>query len=178
MTGLRSSIGKRRKADMDAVKTFCYLNKDMQFTENKSDAIALAYRFREKCRDGAYCAGSDNQIIEVVFFEPIGHNAILKESNQIVKDWGEKYYPQYKVFLPSTAIFNLDRMIGCHKLKNGWTRSYDDDGYPQYRYYPILWEDRRGVLSRCSSIGENVYVSLVLSPKEFEKLTNIQLLEW
>lgn len=163
---------------MMSVTKFCYLNKDMQFTENKSEAIALAYRFREKCLDGAYCAGSDNQIIEVVFFEPIGHNAILKESNQIVKDWGEKHYPQYKVFLPSTAIFNLDRMIGCHKLKNGWTRSYDDDGYPQYRYYPILWEDRRGVLSRCSSIGKNVYVSLVLSPKEFEKLTNIQLLEW
>ena len=74
---------------MDAVKTFCYLNKDMQFTKNKSEAIALAYRFREKCLDGAYCAGSDNQIVEVVFFEPIGHNVTRKESNQIVRI-GEK----------------------------------------------------------------------------------------
>lgn len=53
------------------------------------------------------------------------------------------------------------------EFDNCWTRTYEDDGWPSYRYYPVLFKDGTSYLSDGSFVADNVYVSLVLTKEQF-----------
>lgn len=149
-----------------------YLNKDLQIENYKRDAVAFAYFFKDECVDSLYALGNDRfkKIVEITFFEPIGYHATLNISHKLQKDWAKKNYPQYHSFLPSETICGLIRALTARKFDNCWTRSYDDDGYPMYRYYPVILKDGTMYLGNSSTFAENVYASLVLTKEEFLKI--------
>ena len=63
-------------------------------------------------------------------------------------------------------------------FNNCWTRSYDNDGYPIYRYYTILLEDGTMYLANGSHVAQNVYSSLVLTKEDFLKINpNAELID-
>jgi hypothetical protein len=146
-----------------------YLNKDLQIEKCKREAVAIAYFFKDKCVDSLYELGPKRfeKNVEITFFEPIGHDANLKASVKLQSNWQKENYPSYQSFLPSEDMCKLIMATTHRKFDNCWTRTYEDDGWPSYRYFPVLIKDGTSYLSDCSFVADNVYVSLVLTKEQF-----------
>ena len=162
------------------MKNIFYLDENLQPAKYKSDAVAIGYFFKDRCENSIYKLGNERfkKIVEITFFNPIGHFATWYQSNKMQKAWGEEHYPQYHSFLPSDDICNLIRNFTDKKFDNCWTRSYEDDGWPQYRKYPVILKDGVMFLGNDEREIQNVYVSLVLTKEEFLKINpNIDLID-
>jgi hypothetical protein len=146
-----------------------FLNENLQLVEYKSDAVAIAYYFKDECPDSLYPLGDKRfkKNVEITFLKPIGHSATLHQSDECLKAWKNEHYPQYNSFLPSEDICRLISRKLRKEFNNCWTRSDSNDDYPTYRYYPILFKDGIMYLADSSNIAENVYPSLVLTKEEF-----------
>ena len=146
-----------------------YLNKDLQPVKYKSDAVAIAHYFKDKCPNSLHSM-EDNRfkkIVEITFFEPIGHNLNLPQSKDAIKKWQETLYPKYRSFLPSETICCIINQKTIKHFDNCWTRSYGNDGPPRHRYYPIILEDGNFYLGDWEEKAENTYASLILTNDEF-----------
>ncbi len=155
-----------------------YLNRDLQIEENCENAVAMAHFFQDECHSSLYELGEHRfkKIVEITFLEPIDHNASLRESDKLQKAWKEKHYPQYHSFLPSKKLCNLINARSKRKIDNCWTRSYGDDDYPAYRYFPIAMQDGNVFFDYSLSKAKNVFVSLVLTKEEFLAINpNVEL---
>ena len=148
-----------------------YLNKNLQIEQYKRDAVAIAYYFQDDYHS-LYTLGDKrfNKIVEITFFAPIGHGANIIQSNKLQKKWKDEHYPQYDSSLPSETICRQIHVKTYRKFDNCWTRSYDNDGYPQYRNYPVLLKDGSFYLGDGDEIATNVYFSLILTKEEFLKI--------
>lgn len=159
-----------------------FLNENLQLAKYRCDAVAIAYYFKDECPDslGQLSDGYNRykKVVEITFLKPIGHFATLHESIKIQMAWKNEHYPQYNSFLPSRDICKLIRRKVSEEFNNCWTRSYDNDGYPTYRYYTVLLEDGTMYLANGSHIAQNVYPSLVLTKEDFLKINpNAELID-
>jgi hypothetical protein len=158
------------------MKNVFYLNKNLQLAEYKCDAVAIAHYFKDKNSRNFYKMGDlrFKKIIEISFFKPIEHNLNYRQSQEAVEKYQKTHYPQYHAFLPSETIYNLRPTN--KKFDSCWTRSYEDDGYPNYRYHPIFLKDEDIYLGNGDEIAQSVYFSLVLTKEEFLKINPNALL--
>ena len=118
--------------------------------------IAIACYHKDDDPDSLYQLGKTRlgKIVEIMFLDAIGHKANWSESNKLTKEWAKEHYPQYQSFLPSKQICYLAKRKTDRTIDNCWTRTHGNDGYPQYRYSPIIIED--GIYSDyCPIISTN-----------------------
>ena len=153
-------------------KNVFYLNKELQLAKSKSDMIAIACYHKDDDQDSLYQLSKTRlgKIVEIMFLDAIGHKANWSESNKLTKEWAKEYYPQYQSFLPSKQICYLAKRKTDRTIDNCWTRTHGNDGYPQYRYSPIIIEDGICYLCQSTSIADNVFISLVMTKEEFLKI--------
>ena len=152
------------------MNTLLYVNLDLKAETDFRKVVAVVADFQEEditaedCLDGL---DTRQKLINIAFFEPIGHNKSLSESIELQKQWRERNYPQYHATLISYVFCQNAKKYGTTCFDKCWTRSRYDEGYPEYRTHPIAaWPVEIDVKEKLP----NVYVSLVMRREDFTRL--------
>lgn len=109
----------------------------------------------------------NHSLVNIAFFEPIGHHASLIDSIAMNREWRKIYYPQYHSTLISLFFYKMALKCGLDSFKDSWLRSRENERHSDFRSYPIAacpydvaWDEKL----------PNVYVSLVMTRDDFMKL--------
>lgn len=152
------------------MKKLLYVNQNLQAEFDIQKSVAVVDFFKETevadgdCLDGL---NLDCKLVNIAFFEPIGHNLTLRESLKLQKQWQEERYPDYRSTLISSSFVQMAQRYGWECFCGCWTRSLWNEGYPQYRNHrEAAWPHDVG----CSERLPNVYVSLVMDKQSFIKI--------
>lgn len=150
--------------------TLLYVNQDLKAETDFKKVVAVVASFQEEdITDDSDLKGLyiHQPLINIAFFEPIGHDKSLSESLKLLNRWRERNYPQYCATLISYVFCLNAKKYGTTCFDQCWTRSRDDEGYPEYRTHPrAAWP----VAIETEEKLPNVYVSLVMRHEDFSRL--------
>ena len=141
--------------------------KIVQTQEHAAAVVALLQEDDITDEDSLLGFNLYHRLVNIAFFEPIGHNASLIDSIAMNHKWRKTYYPQYHSTLISLFFYKMALKCGLDSFKDSWLRSRENERYSDFRSYPIAacpydvaWDEKL----------PNVYVSLVMTIDDFIKL--------
>lgn len=149
------------------MKKLLYVNQNLQPESNVQKSVAVVGFFQETDVANDHCLDGLNlnsKLINIAFFEPIGHNLPLHQSLELQKKWQAEHYPNYHSTLISSFFVRMAQRYGWKWFYGCWTRSLWNEGYPQYRdHREAAWPHD----VRRDEALPNVYVSLVMDKQSF-----------
>lgn len=144
-----------------------YVNQNLQMVSDAKKSVAVVGFFQEADVADEVCLDGLNlncQLINIAFWEPIGHNLTLRESLELQKRWQEEHYPDYRSTLISNFFVQMGKRYKWKCFYGCWTRSLWNEGYPQYRNHrEAAWPHDVG----WNETLPNVYVSLIMDRQSF-----------
>lgn len=161
-----TSIEKRKKRQDNLL----LVNQNLQVVQEIEKAAAMVGFIQEDDltdEDSLMGLNLNDRLVNIAFFEPIGHNASLIDSLAMNREWRKAHYPKYHSTLISLFFYKIALKCGFDSFKDSWLRSRENERHSDFRSYPIAacpydvpWDEKL----------PNVYVSLVMTREDFLKL--------